>query len=312
MTTRRYASISIDLDSLVCYQRIYGLPQTPDDTRLYTKGLRRFLNICAKAGIRATLFTVGEDILVAENRDLLEEAVAAGHEIANHTWSHDYRITLQDADSITAELQRAKEGLEKALHTEVVGFRAPGYNINRNLANAIHRSGHLYDTSLFPSVPYYLTRAAAIAALKAKGTPSKSLVGDPRMMSCPLGPYRADTDAPWKKARKGAPWFIEAPITVTNLPFGRFPLLGSFLLLLGETGWKALHTALRISRRPLIFEFHAMDFMDGIADDLPPELLVQPDVKIPLDKKLSLIENMIQSITRDYTVEPMKDITRQY
>jgi len=312
MTSQRYASVTIDLDSLVCYQRIYGLPQTPEDTRLYTKGLRRFLDICSQAGIRATLFTVGEDILVPKNRELLEEAVAAGHEIANHTWHHDYRITHQDTDSITSELQRAKDELESALDTEVVGFRAPGYNINSRLATAIHRSGHQYDTSLFPSLPYYLTRAAAIAALAAKGTPSKSLVGDPRMMTCPLGPYRADVTAPWSKAKDGKPYFVEAPITVTNLPFGRFPLLGSFLLLLGEKGWKALHTALRFTRRPLIFEFHAMDFMDGIADDLPEELLVQPDVKIPLDKKLSLIENMIQSITQDYTVTPLKDITRQY
>ncbi len=310
MAKTKYASVSIDLDSIACYQKIYGLAQTPQDARAYTLGLSRFLELMRKKNVKATLFAVAEDLDEPKNREILRAAADEGHEIASHTLRHDYRITKRPQDEIEKELAEAKSKLEDSLRVKVTGFRAPGYNVNEKLFRALQSTGHEYDSSLFPSLPYYLTRAAAIASIRLQRRRSHSLIGDARMMSAGRKPYLASPSAPWNKTDSNG--IIELPIAVAPLPLGGLPALGSLFSLFGAKGSKLLYKTLSMSDAPLVVEFHALDFMSSVEDDLPEALSVQPDLNIPLEQKLSNYADVIDYIRRDYATLTLNGLARKF
>jgi peptidoglycan/xylan/chitin deacetylase (PgdA/CDA1 family) len=76
----------------------------------------RVLDVLARHGARSTFFCVGER--VAAHPELVRRTAAAGHELANHTWSHCHLGTTRP-DRIRAELRRTHDVL-----TELTG-RAP-------------------------------------------------------------------------------------------------------------------------------------------------------------------------------------------
>ncbi len=306
----RKAAITIDLDSIVCYQRIYGLDETPEDTRAYTLGAARFIEFCTRHQIPATMFAVASDLEVEENADVLKDAVRAGYEIGNHSYSHDYHLMLLDEEEMLHEVEDAKHLIEDKLGIEVRGFRAPGYNLNSNLISAVANANHEYDSSVFPCIPYYVAKAAAIAIINLKGKKSHSLPGDPRVLKAPIRPYKASLLNPYRKAKSYERSITEIPISTTALPFGRFPFLGSFISLAGKHGARLLYQALKMSNIPLVLEFHATDFMELNLDKLPAQLGAQPDLKIPLQEKLSIFSNVIEWMKKDFEFTTLADMAR--
>jgi len=69
------------------------------------------LEILARHGLKATFFVVGK--YVEERPDLVQRAVAEGHEIGNHTYSHANLLFLSEAQ-IGEELDRCAEAVDRA------------------------------------------------------------------------------------------------------------------------------------------------------------------------------------------------------
>jgi len=109
--------------------------------------------------VRATFFFLGEN---AEKHPDLVAAAAAGHEIANHGYSHRYpnRRTRED---FFADLARAETVIAKAAPAPVL-FRPPGGGYNDRLVLELARRG--YTTILWSIDPRDWERrdAGAIAA----------------------------------------------------------------------------------------------------------------------------------------------------
>lgn len=288
------AAISIDLDSLYCYHRLYSLPEDTSDNLVYETGLERFVGLLDELGLKGTLFAVGRDLELGDNKRVLSHLAARGYEVANHSYSHDYRLTRLSDEAIRQDVLRGKEALEVAIGREVVGFRAPGYNINEPLMRALEETGHRYDSSLFPCTPYYLTKASVLAAMKLSGQSSHSILGAPQVLATPRGPYRPNPAKPW---RRGTSRLIELPISTT--PVLRLPALGSFLVLLGERFLSAFFSMLKADQPLIVVEFHGMDFLDGKGDGLNPALLKQPDVAVPWDKKQALFKRFLSALAEN-------------
>jgi hypothetical protein len=89
------------------------------------------LALMALHGTKGTFFTVG---WVAERKpDMMRRIVAAGHEVASHTY--DKRV------------------IEDITGSQVIGFRAPSFSIVPGTEWALDillEEGHRYDSSLFP------------------------------------------------------------------------------------------------------------------------------------------------------------------
>lgn len=108
------------------------------------------LDLFARAGVKATFFTLG---WVAERAPAqMRRIVAEGHEIASHGWDHD-RVFTMDAERFRADLRRARAAIEDAAGVPVTGYRAPSFSIDARTPWA-HRvlaeEGYAYSSSVAP------------------------------------------------------------------------------------------------------------------------------------------------------------------
>jgi peptidoglycan/xylan/chitin deacetylase (PgdA/CDA1 family) len=82
----------------------------------------QLLDLLAKNDVRATFFMVGK--FAQSEPELVKRAVAGGHLIGNHSWSHP-NLALTAAARVREELTRTKETLEQITGGPVKYFRPP-------------------------------------------------------------------------------------------------------------------------------------------------------------------------------------------
>jgi peptidoglycan-N-acetylglucosamine deacetylase len=289
----RLASVSVDLDAVACYYRIHALGDPPTDRARFAvlrRCLPRFAELFARHGVRATFFVVGADLEEdAEGRALLAELARAGHELANHTHTHPYDFVRLGAAAIAAEIDRAHAAIGACTGGAPIGFRAPGYEISAEVFELLAERGYRYDSSVFPSPPYYGAKALIMAAMRLAGRPSGSFLGSPRALLAPRGPYRPVPGSPYR--RGGGEGLIELPIAVT--PIARLHVIGSSLIL--APAWLRRHLVQVALRAPFFnLELHGIDLADAEADEIPPLLVArQPDLRRLLAHKLAALDETL-------------------
>jgi peptidoglycan-N-acetylglucosamine deacetylase len=103
-----------------------------------------------RAGVRATFFVLG---WVAERHpSLVQEILAAGHEVGSHGHSH-VRVYELNPDAFVADLRQSVKALRAAGVERLAGYRAPEWSINdRSLwaLEALVREGVSLDASMAP------------------------------------------------------------------------------------------------------------------------------------------------------------------
>jgi peptidoglycan/xylan/chitin deacetylase (PgdA/CDA1 family) len=286
-------AVSVDLDGLECYYRIHGLgepPAPPARHVVLQSCLPRFLELFARHGIKATFFVVGADLAEdAAGRALLAEAARDGHELANHTHTHPYDFTRLPRDVMAAEIDRAHAAIGDVGGRAPVGFRAPGYAINGQVLDLLVQRGYAYDSSVFPSPPYYLAKAAVMGAMRLFGRRSASVLDDRRAPFAPREPYRASPAAPYARTA-GGQGLIEIPIAVT--PLARLHVIGTSLILAPD--WLRRRMTAASLERPLFnLELHGIDLADAVADAIPAALVGrQPDLRRTLAHKRRVLEEL--------------------
>ena len=99
--------------------RIIALTFDDGPTHGYTDSI---LAILEEANVTATFFVTGGELEAnpVEGRKI----VAAGHEIGNHTWSHE-RMVLVSQAFIRQEIERTDSLIRRAGYTGVIHFRPP-------------------------------------------------------------------------------------------------------------------------------------------------------------------------------------------
>lgn len=118
----------------------------------YKEGTPRILNLLAKYGLTCTFFIPG--MIVERNQELVKEILAAGHEIAHHSYSHRW------AESLTLEEER--EEFEKTIDlianvtgSKPLGYRSPGAEFTPQTLNLLLEYGFLYSSNFFDQdAPY--------------------------------------------------------------------------------------------------------------------------------------------------------------
>ncbi|HVP66978.1 MAG TPA: polysaccharide deacetylase family protein [Anaeromyxobacteraceae bacterium] len=287
------ASLSIDLDPLGCYHRLHGIaPPEAGDDPVYGRATERYGELCERLGIRGTVFAVGEPLAAPAAAAAVRRLARAGHEVANHSFSHDYGLSRRDRDGIARELRSGAAAVEAAAGRPPVGFRAPGYALSAALVAELASQGYLYDSSALPAPPYWIAKAGAMALLALAGRRSAAILDRPRAMLAPRVPYRPSEREPY--ARGGLP-LVELPVTAGAL---RVPLVGTFL-----AGLPAAAASLLLAgtaATPLAnVELHGLDFLD--ASDASPALASRrPDLRIPASRKLARLEAFLRRIDREW------------
>jgi peptidoglycan-N-acetylglucosamine deacetylase len=283
------ASLSIDLDALEHYHRIHGLAERgAGDDPVYDKAVVRFGELCDRLGIRGTAFCVGRNLEEGRAAAQVRHLAAAGHELGNHSLSHDYALARRSAAEIAAEVEGGAAALAAATGVRPVGFRAPGYTLSAALVGALAAQGYRYDSSTFPALPYYLGKAAVMGALALTRRPSGAILDRPRVLTAPRRPYRPRPDEPY--ARGDLP-LLELPVATGLLGF---PLTGTFLATL--PGWAVRLACAGAGARPLLaIELHGVDLLD--ATDASPALAArQRDLRVPVAEKIRRLESFVRAL----------------
>jgi hypothetical protein len=283
------ASLSIDLDGLEHYHRIHGLPEPPpgDDDPVYGKAVERFGELCARLGVRGTAFCVGRSLARASAAGAVRRLAEAGHELGNHSLSHDYALARAGDDAIAAEVRGGADAIAAATGRPPTGFRAPGYTLSAPLLRALVEGGYRYDSSAFPALPYYAAKALVMAAMAAAGRRSRAVLDRPRVLLAPRAPYRPRGDEPYAP---GALPLVELPVTTGLLGV---PLIGTTVTALPRLARAALAGTRRL---PLFnLELHGLDLLD--ASDASPALAArQRDLRVAAAVKIARVEAFVGAL----------------
>jgi hypothetical protein len=293
----RLAALTIDLDGLELYHRIHSLPEpAPGDDPVYGKAVERFGELCARLGARGTAFCVGRNLAAPPAAAAVGALAAAGHELANHTLSHDYALSRRPAAVIADEVRGGADAVARIAGRPPVGFRAPGYTLSPPLLAALARDGYRYDASAFPALPYYAAKAGVMATLALLGRPSAAVLDRPRVLLAPRTPYHPHPREPYARAAppEALP-VLELPVATGLLGF---PLIGTFLGTL--PGWAIRALSAGTARLPLVdVELHGVDLLD--ASDAPAALAArQRDLAVPAAAKIARIEAFVRSLHREW------------
>jgi peptidoglycan/xylan/chitin deacetylase (PgdA/CDA1 family) len=262
------ATIHLDLDSCVHVYRAHGWSYDADDDPLFETGLRRALDFFARAGVRATLFVIAENLDDPRKRMLLTEAVRQGHEIASHSLTHR-RLTALRRDEKRREIFESRERLMRELGVEARGFRAPGFALDRESFELVDEAGYAYDSSLFPRSGF----ARRIGADQMSESPHRPFTGR-RLLELPMPAY--------------------APLP--------FPFHPSYSLALGMWYFRLGLRRFQRARAPLTLLFHLTDFADPLPEERLPNLMARIYTLSNLDAqtKLQCCGQMLELVRRNY------------
>jgi hypothetical protein len=282
MTTRPYAVFSCDLDTVDRHLQGYGIEDMAACDRIYRTAVPRLLELFAELGVPGVLFVIARD--AASESTLWRQAVRAGHEIASHSLTHTQPFSTLDDDALRTEIAESRARLSEASGAEVIGFRAPAWDVTGRVLEVVAASGYRYDASVFPTPVLVASRLAAYRRSTHKGSIfSMDVFGH---AFAPTVPHRTSAGS-----------LVEFPISVTR--WLRLPVYHTFTYFVPP--WlfaRGLRSALR-SGRPLCYEFHAADLLDLANDGVDPRMDRHPGMKVPLATKRAGLRDILATIARE-------------
>lgn len=302
MSQERFASLSLDLDNKWSYMKTHGDDGWQSFPSYLDIVVPRVLDILDKHKLKITFFVVGQDAALEENHGALRSLGEAGHEIGNHSFHHEPWLHLYSDAEIDKEIAEAEAHIVNATGHKPIGFRGPGFSVSKAVLEVLERRGYQYDCSTFPTFLGPLARAYYFMTTKLteeEKAQRKKLFGTFAEGFRPLKPYS------WSVNGNS---LIEIP--VTTMPIFKIPIHVSYVLYLANFSSALALFYFRVSlmmcrltgTQPSIL-LHPLDFMTG---DDAPELKFFPAMRIPLAKKLEVVEKVLTMMTDQYTVLTMR------
>ena len=152
------------------------------DYQADTDALPALVALMAELDVRSTLFSIGK--LVEADPAPYRAAAEAGHEIANHTWSHpDNPVLNPDREfwdlagrEMEGEIGRAQDALEAATGQRPTGFRAPHFKDAFPLRGALAAS---------PEITYLSSSLATRCPVPVPFVPARAEVHGRRSLDFP-------------------------------------------------------------------------------------------------------------------------------
>lgn len=298
------ASISLDLDNLWSYMKIHG----DEGWDQYPSYLDTLVDVVLERlrrhGLTITVFIVGQDAALDKNAAALKKIAEAGHEIGNHSLSHEPWFHRYSYDEAEREIAASEDHIFAATGQRPRGYRGPGFSLSEDALRILCRRGYRYDCSTFPTFIGPLARAYYF--WNTRDMPSEErdkrdqLYGTVAEGMRPLRPYLWDL---------GEGELLEIP--VTTMPLMRVPIHMSYLIYLASFSKTLFRAYLRASLMmcrasgvELSFLLHPLDFLGG---DAVSELSFFPGMSRSTDDKLRLLDEALHAIASHFTPMTMID-----
>ena len=239
-THKPYSSISLDLDNEWSYLKIHG----DSEWEKYPSYLDIFLPLVLdeldKLNLKITFFIVGKDAEISTNEKFLRMIVDRGHEVGNHSYSHESWLNHYEKEKVEFEIGKAEELINNSTGQKTIGFRAPGFSWSETVLNVLQENNYLYDASTLPTfigplarTYYFWTSNLSKEERKVR----KNLFGHFNEGFRSIKPYYWDLNSNKK--------LLEIP--VSTIPILKVPFHLSYLLYLSRFSSLAMHTYLNMA-----------------------------------------------------------------
>lgn len=291
--TRPLAVVSVDVDPVDLHLAGYGFRALPADPLVMRTALPRLLERFAATAVPATLFVVGRE--AAEHAAQLRAAVALGHEIASHTWSHPLRFAALPPAEQEDELRRSREALAAASGSEVVGFRAPNFDMDERALARLAECGYRYDASGYPSP--MLLPARLVLALKSR-SPREVLSMSPWPFTWRRAPHR------WSR---GSASLMEYPVAVT--PRLRMPVYHTLRHYTSDAAFERHLDGFVRRGEMLSYVLHGVDVLGSADDRVDPRLAGHPGMERPLSQKLATLDRTLAALAARFELRTYASLT---
>jgi peptidoglycan/xylan/chitin deacetylase (PgdA/CDA1 family) len=116
-------------------------------------GTDRVLALLARYGLRTTFFIPG--VVIDQRPALMERILAAGHEIAHHSYSHAW-ITSLTPDQEREEMEKGFESIRRVAGRPPRGWRSPAAEISAITMPLLVEYGFDYSSNFFDDDSPYL------------------------------------------------------------------------------------------------------------------------------------------------------------
>jgi hypothetical protein len=317
LSSKPLASLSLDLDNLWSYMKIHG-DHGWESFPSYLDPLVDIVVPCLRArALTLTVFVVGQDAALSKNARALRSISDAGHEMANHSFSHEPWFHTYSYDRVVREIADAEVAIERATGQMPRGFRGPGFSLSGDTLRVLSERDYLYDASTFPTFLGPLARAYYFFSSKGQLSSEerekrKQLFGTARDGLRDLKPYLWALPGNNGDAARDGASLLEIP--VTTMPFARVPIHMSYVLYLAVHSLSLarayVRTALAIVEKTghdLSFLLHPLDFM---GKDMVRELAFFPGMQASTDFKLRLFDEVLQLIAETFRPVTMRQHAR--
>lgn len=296
------ASLSMDLDNKWSYLKTHGDPRWEGFPSYLDELVPLTLEALDRLGLSITFFVVGQDAALQANGRFLAKLTRRGHEVGNHSFSHEPWLHLFSRERIRGELAEAERHILRVCGQKPVGFRGPGFSWSEPLLETLAEQGYLFDASTLPTYigplarAYYFRSTDLTAEQKAQ---RGKLFGAAREGLRPARSYL------WALA-SGAR-LLEIP--VTTMPLLKIPFHLSYLLYLSRFSRTAMDLYVeaavglcRLTGTTISFLLHPLDLLGG---EQAPELSFFPGMDLSGAHKMRTFERVLGRLQRSFRLVNM-------
>ena len=118
-------------------------------------GLGRVLGLLSRYGIESTFFVPG--LVIRDRPRVVDSILGGGHEIAHHSWSHKWIVTMTEAEE-REEMDRAFEIIRETTGAPPRGYRSPAAEFSPVTLSLLREYGFGYSSNFFDDDSPYVHR----------------------------------------------------------------------------------------------------------------------------------------------------------
>ena len=296
-------AISLNFDSL---NEAYGFPPGFRDVSFFA-AFDRLALLAAKYDLPLSIYVIGKDLEHPDHRARVCEWHAMGHEIGNHTWSHDASLGAKNAAVTRDEIERAHDRIAETIGVAPDGFIAPAWSTSRKIVAELIRLKYSYDSSVFPSIFMYPLVLKSLLSHSMNLEKGRRILGrrDWELpLVSPLEPYFVDAHFQ-RYNQGGAERLLILPLpTRKRWQVSTWHTAGFFF------GWEKhfKHVdMLSRTRDGFYYLIHPADFI--AAEDLSPHYQQHLErMQVPIEEKMHRLEEVFQILAASSRgVKTMRD-----
>jgi hypothetical protein len=301
------ASLSMDLDNKWSYLKTHGDPSWEALPSYFGELIPLTLEALERLELSITFFVVGQDAALEGNAPALGLLTRRGHEVGNHSFSHEPWLHLFSSEQIREELRLAESHIRRVCGQKPVGFRGPGFSWSAPLLQVLAEEGYLFDASTLPTFIGPLARAWYFRSARLDD-------GEKERRARLFGGAREG----FRPAR-GYLWALDSgsrllEIPVTTMPIMKVPFHLSYLLYLSRFSRTAMDLYVeaavglcRLTGTTISFLLHPLDLLGG---EQVPELAFFPGMDLSGEHKLRIFERVLRRLGRSFRLVNMSTHAR--